>query len=48
MEEEGNLCDDVENSKCLHIYVSAGSGCQATVTARTRCLFVKFRECVEL
>ena len=28
--------------------VSAGGGCEAAVTARTRCRWVKFRECSEL
>ena len=28
--------------------VIAGGGCQAAVTARTRCGWVKFRECCEL
>ena len=28
--------------------VSAGGGCEATVTARTRCWWVKLRECGEL
>ena len=29
-------------------WVSAGGECEATVTARTRCGWVKFRECGEL
>ena len=28
--------------------VSVGGGCEAAVTARTRCGWVKFRECSEL
>ena len=28
--------------------MSAGGGCEATVMARTRCWWVKFRECSEL
>ena len=28
--------------------VSAGGGCQAAVTARTRCEWVKLSECLEL
>ena len=28
--------------------VSAGEGCEAAVTARTRCGLIKFRECGEL
>ena len=28
--------------------MSAGGGCETTVTARTRCGWVKFRECGEL
>ena len=29
-------------------WVSAGGGCEADVTAKTRCVWVKFRECGEL
>ena len=28
--------------------MSAGGGCEAAITARTRCGWVKFRECCEL
>ena len=28
--------------------VSVGGGCEAALTARTRCGWVKFRECIEL
>ena len=28
--------------------MSAGGGCEAAVTARTRCWWAKLRECVEL
>ena len=28
--------------------VSAGEGCEAAVTARTRCAWAKYRECGEL
>ena len=51
MEQEDNLCDEVETvSEFTYVgdRVSAGRGCAAAVTARTRCGFVKFRECGEL
>ena len=32
----------------LSDWVSAGGGCEAAVTSRTRCGWVKFRECGEL
>ena len=51
MEQEVRLCDGVETVREL-IYldgrVSAGGGCEAAVTVRTRCEWVKFRECCEL
>ena len=28
--------------------VSAGGGCEAAVAARTRCVWIKFRECGEM
>ena len=59
MELEERLCDDMEtvrNFTYLGDRVSANGGCQAAVTARTRCGWVKFREygeyavlsCIEL
>ena len=45
------LCDEVETVMeftYLSDRVSAGGGCEAAVTARTRCGWVKFRECGEL
>ena len=51
MEQEENLCDEVERVMDF-IYlgdrVSAGGGCEAAVTGRTRYGWVKFRECGEL
>ena len=48
VEQEDKLCDEVETA-CEFTYlgdrVSAGGGCEA---ARTRCGWVKFRECGEL
>ena len=51
VEHEENLCDKVETiqeSTYLIDSVSAGGGCEAAVTARTICGWVKLRECVEL
>ena len=51
MEQEVKLCDEVEAVReftYLGDRVSAGGGCEAAVTARTRCGWVKFRECSEL
>ena len=51
MEQEENLCDEVETvSEFTYIgdRVSASGGCEAAVTAITRCGWVKFRECGEL
>ena len=45
------LCEEVETvSKFTYLSdrVNAGGGCEAAVTARTRCGWVKFRECGEL
>ena len=45
------MCDEVETLReftYLGDRVSAGGGCEAAVTARTRCGWVKFRECGEL
>ena len=49
MELEERLCDEVETVgeiTYLGDRVSAGGGCEAAVTARTRCGWAKFRECV--
>ena len=51
MEQEEKLCDEVETVReftYLGDWVSAGGGCEAAVTARTRCGWVRFRECSEL
>ena len=51
MEQEVKLCDEVETVgefKYVGDRVSAGGGCEAAVTTRARCGWVKFRECVEL
>ena len=54
MEREGageKLSDKVETvSEFTYLgdRVSAGGGCEAAVTARTRCGWVKFRECGRL
>ena len=47
VEHEEQLCDEVEFAY-LGDRVSAGGGCEAAVTARTICRWVKFMECVEL
>ena len=47
MEQEEKLCDEVETIMeftYLGDRVSAGGGCEATVTARTRCWWAKLRE----
>ena len=51
MEQEEKLCADVETVReftYLGHRVSAGGGCEAAATARTRCWGIKLRECVEL
>ena len=51
MEQEVKLCDEVETVSELTYLgdrVSACGGCEADVTARTRCELVTFRECGEL
>ena len=51
MEQEEKLCDEVKKVKeftYLGDRMSAGGGCEAAVTARIRCGFVKFMECSEL
>ena len=48
VEQVVELCDEVETVgvfTCLGDRVSAGRGCEAAVTARTRRGWVKFREC---
>ena len=51
MGQEVKLCDEVE-TVCEFTYlgdrVSAGGGCEAAVTAGTRCGWVMFRECGKL
>ena len=50
MEQEEKLCDKVETVReftYLGDLVSAGGGYKAAVTARTRCGWVKVRECGE-
>ena len=51
VEQEEKLCDEVETVQELTYIVdrvSAGRGCEAFLTPRTRCGWVKFRECGEL
>ena len=51
MEQEVKLCDEVETvSEFTYLgdRVNAGGGCEAAVAAKTRCGWVKFRECGEL
>ena len=51
MEEEEKSCDEVGTVReftYLGDRVSVGGGCEAAVTARTRCGWVKCRECGEL
>ena len=47
--QEETLCDEVVK-ECTYLgdRVSDGGGREAAVTARTRCGWVKFRECSEL
>ena len=45
------LCDEVKTVgefSYLGDRLSAGGGCVAAMTAKTRCRWVKFRECGEL
>ena len=45
------LCNEVHavsKFAYLHDRMSACGGCEAAVTARTRCVLVRFRECGEL
>ena len=51
MEQEDKLCDEVETVRefpYLRDRVNAGVGCEAAVTARTRCGWIKSMECDEL
>ena len=51
MEQEVKLCDQVEIVRefiYLGDRMSAGGGCEAGVTVRTRCGRVMFMECSEL
>ena len=51
VEQEEKLCDEVETVWEFTYFgdrVSAGGGCEATVTTITRCWWVKFRDCGEL
>ena len=51
VEQEETLCNEVEvvwEVTYLGDRVSAGGGCEAAVTARARCGWVKFRECCGL
>ena len=51
VEQEEKLCDEVKTVRELKYIddkVSEGGGCEAAVTARTRCWWVKLRECGEL
>ena len=49
--QEGNECDEVETVRefaYLGDSVNAGGGCEAALTARAGCWWVKFWECGEL
>ena len=51
MEQKEKLYDEVETVwKFIYLgdRASVGGGCEAAVTARTRCGWIKFRECGEL
>ena len=51
VEQDETSCDEVETvSEFTYLgnRVSAGGGCGVSVAARTRCGWVKFRECSEL
>ena len=51
MEQEGKLCYEVETLMeftYLGTRVSAGGGCEADVTARTRYGWVNFRKCGDM
>ena len=51
MDQEETLCDETETVQeftYLGDRVRAGGGCEAAETARTRCGWIKCRECGEL
>ena len=51
VEQDKKICDEVETVKeftYLGDMVSAGGGCEAVVTAKTKCGWVMLRECSEL
>ena len=49
MEQEEKLCDKgIKEFTYLDDRVGAGEGCEAAVTARTRCWWAKLRECSDL
>ena len=51
MEQVEKLCDEMKAVGEFTYHgdrVSAGGECEAVVTARTRCGWVKFRECSEM
>ena len=51
MEQKEKLCDEqktVNEFTYLGDRMSAGGGCEAAVTTRTRCGWVKYLECGEL
>ena len=51
MKHEEKSCDEVETVREVTYNgdrVSAGGGCEAALTARTRCKWAKLRECGEL
>ena len=51
VEQEDRLCHEVETVKgftYLGDRMNAGGGCEAAVTARTRCWWIMFRECSDL
>ena len=51
VKKEENLCNEVETVRefsYLGDRLSTGGGCEAALTARTRCGWAKFKECGEL
>ena len=51
MKHKEKQCDEVETVKKFTYHgdrVSAGGGCEVTVTAKTRCEWAKIRECGKL
>ena len=50
VDQEEKICGEVDTVMeftYLGDRVSAGGGCEAAVTVRTRCVWVKFRQCSE-